>query len=727
MHADHQAQVAFHLAGKRRADVLDAIEELKLRPALLARYKDLTTLRYDFPLVLIRNSAGPEFVQSLSALVDNALIEAAPPGSENERLRKHILRLEREIRTLVAAGAAGSLSELWNQAAQRLGSGTDELLEDSASRAGVSVKIDGDLVDCDADLPMRLFTHAWASVQKQKASRFHDKVNRLVLKLSDMLRSDFVRSKAGQSAKSLKTSVGAAYSDVFDFEVMSRLLAKAAPQESLPESQRRRIEWALSVLKSQEFFCSTNGQFEPADGEQRCSYVFESCAAALKGLRERLPKMIELTKAIAITELEIEGHYDELKHDPFFEEFGDGALGPDDLNLFPDSLVCIRAGNVSATEYADLMAVLCAGLPVKVVVQSNDILEEPLVRDGRRAFSLRSARLANMMVGLNDVYVLQSSSSNLLPCRERIFKGLTYPGPALFSVFSGAARSAADLPPYLVAAAAMESRAFPAFSYDPSAGPDWASRFSLEGNPQVNRDWPVQGLAYEDENHQRISQDLAFTFVDFVACDRRYARHFARVPRARWNGNMISVDKCLVGATKGLPEHVPHLLMTDRDDVLQKVIVDDKLIPEARRCLEMWHSLQELSGIRGSTAEAPPMREKTAPEEAREREAPRHEPKPAAAPATAVAKPEQEKSSDEAYIETPRCTSCDECTQINNKMFAYDANKQAYLADINAGSYRQLVEAAENCQVSIIHPGKPRNPNEPGLEELLKRAEPFLS
>jgi hypothetical protein len=37
-----------------------------------------------------------------------------------------------------------------------------------------------------------------------------------------------------------------------------------------------------------------------------------------------------------------------------------------------------------------------------------------------------------------------------------------------------------------------------------------------------------------------------------------------------------------------------------------------------------------------------------------------------------------------------------------------------------------LVEAAESCQVSIIHPGKPRNANEPGIAELLKRAEPFL-
>jgi hypothetical protein len=58
-------------------------------------------------------------------------------------------------------------------------------------------------------------------------------------------------------------------------------------------------------------------------------------------------------------------------------------------------------------------------------------------------------------------------------------------------------------------------------------------------------------------------------------------------------------------------------------------------------------------------------------------------------------------------------------------MFAYDDNKQAYIADPDAGTFRQLVEAAEGCQVSIIHPGKPRNPKEPGLEDLIKRAAEF--
>ena len=97
----------------------------------------------------------------------------------------------------------------------------------------------------------------------------------------------------------------------------------------------------------------------------------------------------------------------------------------------------------------------------------------------------------------------------------------------------------------------------------------------------------------------------------------------------------------------------------------------------------------------------------------------------AAAPAEGVA-PAAAPPSDEAWIETARCPSCNECQTINDRMFGDNDNKQAYIKDINAGTYRQLVEAAEVCQVAIIHPGKPRNPNEPGLEELLQRAQPFL-
>jgi ferredoxin len=711
-----------------------------LRPALFAGYRELTQLRYDFPLVLVADRADTLFVQSLSGLIDGALADAAR-GSDGERIRKHVLRLEQEIRTLAAGGAAGTLSALWDKAADRLAKGadgTDKSLEDSLRRARAAIKVDGDVADCDATLPSRLLQHAWAAVQKQKAEGFRKNLDRLVLKLSDILKADFERSESGRSAKHLKASVGTGYGDAFDFDAMSRLLSKALPKDEFPESRRKRIRGLLDVLSAQQFFPASAAPAKKAAAAKHYCFLFDSCADALRAFRERMPKLIELARAIAIAELEIDGQYSESKHDALFEQFGANGLDPQDLGPFPDYLVCVNAEKLQAAEHAQLMEILSSGLPIKVLLQIDDILEESLNGEGSLTSGMRARQIANMAIGLNEVYVLQSSSSNLFRFRERMLRGLTYRGPALFSVFSGASGNASGLPPYLMAAAAMESRAFPAFTYDPSAGPNWASRFYLEANSQVDLDWPIQGFAYEDEQHQRVSEDLAFTLVDFVASDHRYARHLARVPREKWNGSMIPVDESLSRERKGLPDKVPSVLMVDANNVLQKVLVDERLIREARRCREMWHSLQELGGIHNSHAEKLLAREKKAWEERMQQEAEAHAavapvavqaaPSASAAVVAADAAVEQEpeRLPGEAYIETPRCSTCNECTTINNKMFAYDGNQQAYIADINAGTYAQLVEAAESCQVSVIHPGRPRNPNEPGLEELLKRAEPFL-
>lgn len=742
MEADTQAHVAFFLTGRRPSEHLDAIDELNLRPALFAGYRELTQLRYDFPLLLVADRADAQLVQSLSGLIDAAL-GAAARGDDAERIRKHVLRLEQEIRTLAATGAGGTLSALWNKAAGRLAEGAegaDKLLEDSLRRVRAAVKLDGDVADCDAALPARLLQHAWAAVQRKKAEGFRKDLDRLVQKLSDILKADFERSEAGRSAKHLKAAVGTGFGEAFDFDAMSRLLGKALPKDAFPESRRKRIRALLDVLSAQQFFPAPATSAKKTGAPNHYCFLFDRCADALAAFRERLPKLVELARAIAIAELEIDGQYSEAKHDALFEQFGANGLDPQDLAPFPDYLVCVNAEKMQALEQAQLMEILSSGLPIKVLLQIDDILEPSQNGEGNLSSGMRSRQIANMAIGLNEVYVLQSASSNLYRFRERMLRGLAYRGPALFSVFSGASGKASGLPPYLMSAAAMESRAFPAFTYDPSAGPNWASRFYLEANSQVDLDWPIQGFAYEDEQHQRVSEDLAFTLVDFVASDRRYARHLARVPREKWNGSMIPVDESLTRERKGLPDKVPSLLMVDADNVLQKVIVDERLIREARRCREMWHSLQELGGVHNSHAEKLLAREKKAWEERMQQEADAHAvaaPAASAAPAAAsapaastaavaVAEAEPERSPDEAYIETARCSTCNECTTLNPKMFAYDGNKQAYIADINAGTYAQLVEAAESCQVSIIHPGKPRNPKEPGLEELQKRAEPFL-
>ncbi len=698
-----QQHVVFHLTGRRPPARLDAIDPLALRPALFARFNDLPRLRYDFPVVLAQDADADACVHTLSGLVDSLLKELAPPGIEGERLRRNALRLEREIRELLAGGARGTLGELWSLAADRLVARGGEPVQGDLARLTGARGVDGELLDCDGALPARLVTHAWSAVQRAKAQKARRDIGALLVRLSDLVKADYLRSADGRHADTLQAGIGSGHKGLFDFDAMARLIARPSGTSALPQSRRARIEASLAVLRAQRFF---------ADGGH--GFRFDDVDAASAAFRERLPQMAELVKAMSIAELEVEGRYVEARHDAFFDDFDAGSLRPEDFEAFPDYLVCQAAGGKDAPARARIIEALASGVPLKILLETGDILEEPSFGEGHTSLG---AQIAGSAMGLNDAYVLQSAGSNLYRMRHRIVAAMRYAGPALISVFSGAGTASGSLPPYLLAAAAMQSRAFPAFTCDPSAGADWAKRFSLEGNPQPGAAWPLHDFSYADDTLQRVEEKLGFTFVDFVACDPRYARHFARVPRSAWNGSHVPVGDWLARAANGVPETVPCITAVDAEGTLQKLVVDEKLVHAARRCADAWRRLQELEGLKREMVPAPAMPAVAA------------SPAPAAekpAPAAAVEEPAKEdRPPGEPYIETARCSTCNECTNINNAMFAYNENKQAYIANADAGTYAQMVEAAESCQLSIIHPGKPRNPKEPGLEDLMKRAEAF--
>jgi hypothetical protein len=765
-------QRLFFSTGRRQGNGLDAIEGLGLRPAVLARYRDLSRLRYDFPLVLVAEGALAGAVRSLSSVVDDMLVENAPRGLEGERLRKHVLRLEREIRAMCAArsphdanrlaspgstavqaasareqgtpgaGESRLLSQLWTIAAAALASDDDPSANEVMTHLAAKLAVDGEVVDCDASTPARVCAHLWNSAQQRKASAFRGTVERLIVRLSDVLRAAFIHSEAGQRADALRAALGGLHREAFDFDVMSKLVARNIPKDELPASRRERIERTLAVLKAQRFVRAARLPDGSADPEA-FAFRFDDCAGAADAFRARLPALVEVVKAIAIAELEAAGRYVESQHDAFFEHFDAGALSAHDLALFPDYLVCIAPGCSDAPGNAALMEVMSAGLPVKVLVETTDLIEEAAVGTGHFAFGVRSVRLANTATGLGGVFVVQSASSHLYAVRERLERAFAHRGAALVSVYAGA--PSRELPPYLCAAAAMESRAFPAFTYDPYAGDTQAARFSLEDNPQAEADWPVASLEYADQDQQRVNEETGFTIADFVLCDPRYAGHFARVPRERWNASLVPADEWLAGDANRRMETVPCLLAVDPEDVLQRVIVDARLVDIVVRARTFWHRLQEQGGIHNSHAEILLAREKAKWDEQRRREDEQRKPAgtaPTASSASAAVSPVESpagpasesagesappaRDTDEAWIETARCPSCNECQTINDRMFKYNENKQAYIADISAGTYRELVEAAEACQVAIIHPGKPRNPDEAGLNELLERARPFL-
>lgn len=710
-----EEQLAFFATG-RCAEGLGPATGLV--PASLAPYRDLARLRHDFPLVLVRGPKGPAPAESLAAVVDRVLREVAPRGMEGERLRRQALRLEREIRARVATGESGALSEMWGDAAARVGSRAGETVEEVLRFAATALGCDGEVVGCDAGMPARLLAHAWEIAHAGKSRAFRARVDALVVRLDDILRAAFVHSAAGASAGALRAAMGGARADEFDFDTMSRLVGRRAPPDELPASRRGRIEWALAVLREQRFYPDPRTASDPGFG-----FRFRDCAAAATAFRERLPALVQAVKALAVAELEAEGRYDEARHDPVFEGFAEHSLAADDLALFPDYLVCVEPLRNAASENAPLMEMLSSGLPVKVLVENGDALEEAAIGSARLAFGVRASRLAMTATSLGGVFALQAPASSLHALRERVAAGMRHRGPALFSVFAGAEQPAAGLPAYLTAAAALTARAFPAFCYDPLAGDNLAARFAFEGNPDPEADWPLAPVEYSDEELQRVVERNAFTFADFALCDRRYASHFAAVPRERWHSGLVPVADWLALDAADAAQCVPYLLAVDADDGVHRVLVDARLMDAVRRCRTLWHRLQEMGGIPHSRAEPAPTGACPGPGPGQPGAGPGTGPE-LPAPA-AASEPAAAADPDKPWIETARCPSCNECQLINDKLFLYDENKQAYLGELKAGTYRQMVEAAEACQVSIIHPGKPWDPKEAGLDELVERARPF--
>jgi hypothetical protein len=710
----------------------------ELQPALFSAYRDLAALRHDFPLLLVDgqtdDGAG---VCTLGEIINDVVLATTAAGRDGDRQRSDILSLEAELRRMIADGEKGRLSALWRLASDRLLSRLAKpgrkALSETLERARAALAHDGELVGCDGELSGRFMKQVWLQVHATERQHFSAMIDDLIRRLTDILKADFSKSDEARSAWNVERAVGPTFRQVFDFEAMSRLLKDAPAHEPMAVARKERIGSVIAALRAQRFFAWGDEVGEGAyqHNEIPHDFVYDNCQSALRDFRDRLPEMVELIKSIAIAWLEIDNLYSAEEHDAMFARLDEGGIASGDLDIFPSFLINLDAGLDDPREKAAVLECLASNVRFKILVQTDDLFAVPALTGGSHPCGIQALPWAQMALGLPETFVLQSTASHLNRMRTGVVAGMESTGPALFFVYAGA-KTLDSGARYLDAAAAVESRSFPLFTFNPAAGRDWARRFSLDGNPQCELDWPKHDFHYEDRDLQRQSESIAFSFADFAAGHDSQATFFRPVHEKDWHDDMHPLADCLTEGTARNPERSAYILMIDDNDQLYRVVVAQPVVEAALRCRDVWCGLQELGGVNNSHARAALKQAKAvqAAEPASKEEA---AVPPPLAPET---KAEAETKVDAAvvavdfgpdpWIETPRCTTCNECTEINAQMFAYDDNMQASIADPDAGSYRQLVEAAESCQVCIIHPGQPRNPDEPGLEELLERAADFM-
>ncbi|MFQ5578085.1 MAG: 4Fe-4S domain-containing protein [Anaerolineae bacterium] len=385
-----------------------------------------------------------------------------------------------------------------------------------------------------------------------------------------------------------------------------------------------------------------------------------------------------------------------------------------------------------------------------------------------------------------NTYVAQTSAasaSHMLAC---FIEGLNARRPALFNVYAACQpeHGIADDASARQAKLALEGRAFPFLTYNPDAGDTIAERLSLEGNPFAESDWPTYSLKYRDEANPDLTRELElpYTFADFAATEGRFAKQFSLLPADADDETLLPFHEYLALPPDRRAGKTPFIWMVDDANRLRRAAVSQALVASAQDRLNLWRMLQEMSGARSPLADkaAARARQNAAADFETQLKAltARHRADLEAAAAQArseaarqiaaglvslvngggdalAAIPEPPASPDDAEPETPSpaaaetplpagapvadaaavgeqpwidtldCTTCGECIAVNPRLFKYNQDEQAVIADAAAGSYRELVVAAERCPVEIIHPGQPLDPNEDDLDRWLKRAERF--
>ncbi len=128
----------------------------------------------------------------------------------------------------------------------------------------------------------------------------------------------------------------------------------------------------------------------------------------------------------------------------------------------------------------------------------------------------RRKELGRILMAHPDVFVAQVSASNINHFYRAVIDANAYPGPAVIVAYApcmpehGIADDAANRQAKL----AVESRAFPLFTYDPRRGESLAERLSLQGNPALKEDW------------SKNPDGSVFDFVSFARTEGRFAQHF---------------------------------------------------------------------------------------------------------------------------------------------------------------------------------------------------------
>ena len=530
-------------------------------PALLNPYRDASAIRYQYPLYLVPpdGATDEKLAKPVSEHFSDSLHAFAPEAEDARILKDNVAWIERFLRQKLDALDPVDAHALFDDAASAL---QKHLVLDQASREQLAADLErlkatiaagGQFLGYGPRVSLHLMVHAIRHRREHGRDKFRQVVVRHIHGLQSLLDVEKAKSTDANEPGSVKSSVGHA-SRYFDTGALSGMLEQRTHGSVEMSAERRaRIEHALKELQAWEddaVAVRFVGRLDDPDFSQLPAIeVIDSddpCTTAAEVFKRDATSFARLFTAVRIAALEIDDSYNAAVHDSWFAGFDWQAFSNEEMQLQTPVVALVSADYLAGDGLPSFSRLLGSRLPVHVLswVRAYD---NPGAQPGDDPFDSYRFELAYFGVGHRQVVVAQTSAARHEDLLAGFLCALDSNRASLHLINRGT-QTQVDKPlldAWFVASAALESRAHPFILVNPDAGDHAAERVSFDGNPQAEKDWPVEKLEYRGADGELTEMDLAFTFADYALLMPALHSHFRMVPAGFESDDLVPVDQYL--------------------------------------------------------------------------------------------------------------------------------------------------------------------------------------
>ncbi|SNT11114.1 2-oxoacid:acceptor oxidoreductase family protein [Tropicimonas sediminicola] len=342
--------------------------------------------------------------------------------------------------------------------------------------------------------------------------------------------------------------------------------------------------------------------------------LFQDGPALSKGIFEGLTATAAVDfKALRVARLELADAYDPATDDAYFRNFGWSDFGPEERAILPTVLNISGDGAAYDIGFGALSRLLASNTPVKVMVLNSGVYSNTGGQTSTASLSGQDSDLSRFgpaLAGKQEdrkelgliaafhpgVFVVQSTTSMPGHFLKNLIAYLEHSSsPAVLDIYAPcqAEHGIADSAASQRARLAVEARVSPVFVHDPDAGASLEERFSLDGNPAMDRDWAMTTLEYVEDGALKL-MDVPLTPANFAFEETRFKKQFRPLPDG--------ADAVPVEAYIDLPpaERIgksPFVYATDAQKRLVRLEVGTTVVHLVEERRRNWRTLQHLAGL----------------------------------------------------------------------------------------------------------------------------------